>query len=598
MIIDPTESEASVPLLLGLLDREKVKIKGKLIIVSVGGFKNDSRESSLADVVLSVKAAMENGDTVLLLNSEPVRSAFYDLFNLHTTAIPSKAEKGTSTTQFVTNLAIGSLSLPCIVHPNFKIIVHVPTSQIPNTQTPFLDRYVLLSGLLNEADRSLHARIRFEKYVLSIRHMLEEKLSHQENWKSLSVAEADGHFSSKSFSEIVEAGIRDGVHRLHDEASNGRLLYGFHPEETIASIMYQSIQLAIERGKAVPVMPTSFSALTAAEVSKMLSEEYYDPSMPPIIQSIRLLVRQGLYKLLQLARPEQLFLVDSLPPSYRREYLLAQEHFNVILFARLLLSSADAEKRSLRDSAGASLGHVYARKWVLYSRSSADIINIGKRELQIQVANLLAIDFDQLSVLSLSDYSSRGNFLAAMEEFFHKIKNGGPTRPQVLICVAAMDSVSNDQVNFFRGRIDEYRFENPNIFVLLVLHFPPERVFSSQSAYPAVFLNEWDFMYFDAFGLLARDASSIENVDRALHRGVVSGHGEIDGRSWLASAFGLVDEKDESASPLTAAFEQVFSQLVAEVRSTADMNPHYINAAKVSQIRRLRPQIYDCTFDS
>jgi len=140
MLIDPTESESAVPLFLSLLDSERVSVGGKLNIVSVGGFKNDTRETSLADVVLNVKAAMENGDTVLLLNSEPVRSSFYDLFNLHMSAIASKGSDGTLTTQYFTNLAIGSLTLACMVHPDFKIIVHMPSSLLPATQTPFLDR--------------------------------------------------------------------------------------------------------------------------------------------------------------------------------------------------------------------------------------------------------------------------------------------------------------------------------------------------------------------------------------------------------------------------------------------------------------------------
>lgn len=141
MIIDPTDSEAAVPLFLSIVERHRDQFEGNFVLVSVGGFPDDTRENALAEIVLTVKAAMERGDTVLLLNSEPVRSSFYDLFNLHTSVIPSKSKDGKITKQYVTNLAIGSLSLPCMVHPNFKIIVHVPASQLSTTQTPFLDRY-------------------------------------------------------------------------------------------------------------------------------------------------------------------------------------------------------------------------------------------------------------------------------------------------------------------------------------------------------------------------------------------------------------------------------------------------------------------------
>lgn len=144
MLLDPTDTEVSVQLFLDLLKNHPSESQNvSPNIISVGGFTEDTREKALADVVLNVKAAMEKGETVMLLNSELVRSAFYDLFNVHFNALPT-AEKGKK--HYTTNLAIGSLSMSCFVHPNFKLILHLPMSQLESTQIPFLDRYVKCSN--------------------------------------------------------------------------------------------------------------------------------------------------------------------------------------------------------------------------------------------------------------------------------------------------------------------------------------------------------------------------------------------------------------------------------------------------------------------
>jgi hypothetical protein len=52
-----------------------------------------------------------------------------------------KGKDGKTTTKYYVNLAIGAFSQICPVHPNFRLIQHLPLSELEKTQTPFLDRF-------------------------------------------------------------------------------------------------------------------------------------------------------------------------------------------------------------------------------------------------------------------------------------------------------------------------------------------------------------------------------------------------------------------------------------------------------------------------
>lgn len=384
--------------------------------------------------------------------------------------------------------------------------------------------------------------------------MLNEKISAHNDWKRLSV----GSSETKSVVALVEEGIRDGIEKLHVQAANGRLLYGFNPEETVASIIYQSIDLAIESGSSSPVMPEPVSMISQQDLSKV-----YDGYLGDTIShanQLRFLIRKGLMKLMQLARPEQIFLLKSFPQSYLREYMLAQEHFNLVIFLKTLIESAKTESEIKR----------FAKKWVIYTRSSGEIANLANKgadkvHLRRQVAELIGLDAADFHVISLSELTSTTQWTERLRELFTAVR-AVETKPVMILCIASRESVNNDQINFFRGQVDEQRFPL-NVTVVTLLHSPPEKVFTSHHHYPAVFLNGWDFMYFDSFGLVSRDSTPIESMERASVRGFSSLHNEIDGRSWIAWAFNLNDNV-ETVSMITAAFEKVFTQLIIEVRSS------------------------------
>ena len=73
-----------------------------------------------------------------------------------------KPGEGEHRFQCFANLAVGSYSRPCIVHENFKLIVHIPASALPKTPLALLNR--------------------FEKYRVSVEQALSHKMQ-QIDWE-------------------------------------------------------------------------------------------------------------------------------------------------------------------------------------------------------------------------------------------------------------------------------------------------------------------------------------------------------------------------------------------------------------------------------
>jgi len=111
MVIDPTENETAVHLLTSrIFNAESVRI------CQLGDFSKDRQESAYIDVISQVKQAMADGTTVILINSGPIQTSFYDVFNRHfaeefvrnPNAQPGAADAHIR--QYTAKLAVGSLS--------------------------------------------------------------------------------------------------------------------------------------------------------------------------------------------------------------------------------------------------------------------------------------------------------------------------------------------------------------------------------------------------------------------------------------------------------------------------------------------------------
>ncbi len=82
---------------------------------------------------------------------------------------------------YYANVALGSYSHPCPVHPNFQCIVHLRASLVDSTPMPFLNRFekfsISVCDIFNEALKTCrvaeqsHMRLVYSRCISFVEHM-------------------------------------------------------------------------------------------------------------------------------------------------------------------------------------------------------------------------------------------------------------------------------------------------------------------------------------------------------------------------------------------------------------------------------------------
>ncbi len=563
MLIDPTDSESALSLLIssGLCEPKKTHF------CSLGDFVEDTNDFVHMEAILKVKMAMSLGETVVLINAAPIFSSFYDVFNRHFTILRKDSPEAETEEkekekehekavgyQYYANVAIGSFSRPCIVHPNFKVIVHVPHSSLVNMPLPFLNR--------------------FEKYLFSISDALKVELD-KRSWQRIEV-EREGKQSTVSCFDIIKEGCDDFVEQLHFQEKQGRLLYGVVPNETVASFMLSVAAHNLEHFANIPDITSPFfvahaqSGVVNERADKIQEdEEFPDFSEEPIIQEehvgdslheqLRGLIRRSNLRLLQLARPEMMFFSRRLSCNYVHEYLTKQEHFNLMRFLQHLIRSHFIPQYRQRDQ---------AKKWCVFTRTCAELLRLhhDKKIIEFLVDTVLgdrSFSLQPLSTESVQIYSL--HLITSSKECEDDIRAFAASKTKrILLGTVDMHECKPSQVNALRHNINKY-IDDSSKLVVLVLHFPPEMSVSKHPCYHTIYLNHWDFIYIDSFGVETStdseengrgqqptdDTNNKEHVHRV----------ELDARLWIAKAFGL-DVRTITNQTTKAAFTSIFFQIL------------------------------------
>ncbi|KAL6077130.1 Replication factor C small subunit [Balamuthia mandrillaris] len=653
MVLDPTDSGASLSLLLwmGICKADEVEF------CHMGDFAEDNNEFARMNAILKVKTAMSEGRTVVLVNAASIYSCFYDVFNRHFTVLRSESQAHSSDTatspkqkqkesrgrglyfneeeteegqqeakkteyQYYANVAIGSYSRPCMVHPNFWVIVHVPMSTLKDTPLPFLNR--------------------FEKYILSVSDGLKHAVALRK-WKEVAVSTKDGGSKSVSMLDIIEDGLEDFVERVHDGAGGRRLLYGLVPQETTASLLLNAVQHSSQQCTTTLDFPPPFSVPASAssvaplplpkgeeadreEATELLAmeedfklvkdgdqekknENEVDEEYPDFADEeeeidgrrgmstterqsgdvlfsnngIRATLRRLNFRLLQLARPEILFSCRMLPANYVTEYFANQEHLSVMRFLQFL-NRAYRMKEYVQDHT--------TNKWCVYTRTSGELLRVHHDQVLLQFfikeAFRLCLPKEaegeqqqtkketkrEFQLMCLHTLSSSKECENVIKEFVEE-----SAAKALLVCVADMYECSTNQVNMLRTFLDRHLLNDR--LAVIILHFPPEMSVSKHACYPAVYLNGWDFLYVDHLGLettttaaglgdcmslyssSASLSASIFDVEPQKAPGSQQHHSaQVDGRMWIAKAFGLDVGKAASFASTKAAFSHMFFDLL------------------------------------
>ena len=148
MIIDPAQDETSTIRMLfgcGLLrdgnDRRKIQL------LTLSDFTKDVTSLADTETLAKMRFALDTPCTAVLQNTSRIHGALYDLFN-QTFSIMAEAKIGgtkdgeeSEGKSVYATIAIGELTYPCRVNPNFKCVVLIQEHELASTPSPFLSRF-------------------------------------------------------------------------------------------------------------------------------------------------------------------------------------------------------------------------------------------------------------------------------------------------------------------------------------------------------------------------------------------------------------------------------------------------------------------------
>ncbi|KAL9656856.1 hypothetical protein ABK040_004390 [Willaertia magna] len=506
MLVDPSETQSSIHLLLSknILKKDNVKL------VYISDFAKDVSDLSLSQEIGEVKMAMEKGECAVFINSTSINSNFYDVFNRHFMVINGK---------YFANVSIKGKTHPCIVDPQFHCIVHVPLNAYRKLPLPFLNR--------------------FEKYIVGGKQFLDEEFRKMKQ-------QADNSTDLKLREKYnVFMNLRNGVNDFVEKFGSSTF-YGYVKNETIDSLLIKAInQTPYEEETPCIPSPSTIKNEKMEELLDLRNEEEIVGGSSN--QRMKEFIRKVNFLLLQIARPEMLYLNKNIiPKSYLIEYLTRQEHFNALSFLQQAISSHFEKQTEV------------PQKFIIYSRSTGGIHTLQENERVINeilsplLKNVLhgkkIEPKDILSISSVSSFSSQLEFKEFLAKF-EKEKKG------VLILTADMRSVSQQTINYIKFNIDSMlarcsKKYGSAPFVSLIIHFCPEQL-QFGNTYDTIFL-EWDYYYIDSFQISTESTAMV-----ALDNDV--GH-YLESRWWFACGVGLFNSVE--SSDLKLAFGSIYEQLL------------------------------------
>jgi len=481
MLIDPTGVESS----LNALRILKIPAKKPLKMISVSDFPEDDSEIARGRQITEVKNSMELGETIILINSGPIQTNFYELFNKYFVS----AIGNDQTRQYYANLAIGSHSRPCRVHPDFQVIISISQEEFNNAPAPFCSR--------------------FEKYLFSLKE----------------VYEVEGKRFGKEKIEPLFEGIKDFV-----RFSQPNTFYGLVEDETLYSLMLNILKDSDSKHVNRPVIPKPFILKEEPDAPFEMDDEIQEHAL------LRSSIQNANFFLMQIAKPESILLLRrGLRQSYLTEYFLKQEHFSVLNFFDHLLPRAFNENKPV------------SRKWIIYTRSSGELFRLST---DIKLRSLLIsslfpeekrekVSAEEItSWLSVIPLATIGSAKACEEEidgFFSSEK-------KILVCSSDMTKVTKRQLSHFIKLINEKpeEFQASKLVVILV-HFSANES-QITDYYSTVFTNGWNYSFIDSFG--AHYSLPPEDKQNA-----ISLKKTPDIRKWIRVAF-FGDELDAKENEL------------------------------------------------
>jgi hypothetical protein len=515
LLIDRSNSESAIDLLfsMNILDATETQV------LTMPSSDVDQSSVDVSEALRQVKVAAENGFTMLLVNGDALYSALYDLLN--------KYYNSGGGNEYFCNINLGNVSSPVSVHSKFKLVVYISADKVRTAPLPFLNRFSKFAFSFHDA---LQDRVDFYTQSGNIPFCLRDESA--SNIKML-------------FNGLVQGG-EDFANFLGGYSS----IYGFLRNETVPALCLKALLDACSPSMRTfriesPLRISGNDEQDIQQANDSLSQLSESVAPSDLKSRIPEFIRAINFQILQLARPESVFILRSrLPAEYIQEYF-RQEHFSFANVIRHVMSLPwDGTRSSMKITAFTRTNtaikllrtpeHSGALK-ALFQTNSVITLLPGKR------VNLSEGSF--ICTICSETFADCSQVWEVIHDFFNQCSQpeitggNGKNSSKVLLVIFDMSFHSSSFVSFLRRKIDEaldhLRAKVPADFripsVILLLHVPPE-LLKARASYSALATNHWVSVYTDTFGMEESDLT--ESKVSSL----------IDPRRWLQVAFGVTKE--------------------------------------------------------
>jgi len=326
LIIDKSDDESAVQLLFqsGILNSDPTQTE----VFRMSDFHDDTiNELRNVEILSTIKLCMETGKTILMVNTERIHGALYDVFNQNFSIMATD-----ETRKIFSKVAIGPKTMDVVVHENFQCIVHIKQKDLKDIPAPFLSR--------------------FQKYILNINDFYSIHL------KQLQIQDQELlHFIEKRAQSFIQHFGRQYFYGLNDSTLYSCLLSLIKKDENnqhyLANIRQNYSQLTIR--------------------SKAFIEQN-------LVKNDECLLYYLFSQLIQLVSPESMIcklqtLEQKFARSLYKNYFLQQEHFDIKKFIKRITSYSNFDDEN-------EMNLNLTRKFMLYTRTSAFVTNLNEDQLQ------------------------------------------------------------------------------------------------------------------------------------------------------------------------------------------------------------------------
>ncbi|CAF1248253.1 unnamed protein product [Adineta steineri] len=460
LIIDESEDESAVRLLSqsGIINLDP----NRTTVFRMSDFPDDiHNELRSVEILSTIKLCMETGKTILMVNTGRIHGSLYDVFNQNFSIMATGDMR-----KIFSKVAIGPKTIDVVVHEDFQCIVHIKRSEFKDIPAPFLSRFQKYSLCVND-----FYRIQFEQLPLNdqtIMKNIEDKLQ-----------SFIQHFGRQYFYGL-----------------NENTLYS-----CLLSLMKQN------------VIDQNYFLNTQQHYTQLtIQSKPFIEQNPSDIQQC--LLRSVLSKLLQLVSPEFLILKlrtieDKIAQLLCINYFQQQEHFHIENFIQQLLSTpcldlqdddlltittttTDIQIPKFNDTK-------ITRKVMIFTRTSSYVVGLHEQsshEIFGSMDNNQYIDHIDILNLAVIENSVK------LEERFQNFEKD-EKKKVLFIVINARINQQRLHIPYIRQLIDKSDYscnilnKKQEKYFLILVHSPAQELYH-QSSFPSIFLQDWDFYFFDS----------------------------------------------------------------------------------------------------